>query len=114
MDHITMFLMLVGAHSIGDYALQSNYIAVEKSNSLYVLFIHAMIWTTLISLMWMFLDQQLSWQIILFALLVPHFLMDYSKAQSKWYPKLIRDPKLQLAVDQTFHYTQLIVLLLVN
>ena len=114
MNLMTMYLMLIGAHSLGDYALQSNWIAVEKGKSLYILYIHAMIWTTVVCLVSYVIGFQLGWVKILFILLVPHFIMDYFKAQSKWYPKLIGNEKVELAIDQCFHYVQLLIWLLVR
>lgn len=113
MDFITLYLMLIGAHSLGDYALQSNWIAVEKGKSLYVLYIHAMIWTTVVCLMSCVIGFQLDWVKILFILLIPHFVMDYCKAQSKWYSNVIGNAKVELAIDQCFHYGQLMIWLLV-
>lgn len=114
MNELTILLMLIGGHAIGDYALQSDYIAIEKTKSLYILFIHAMIWTVTISVIWIILGNTLTLVKILFVLLLPHVFMDYCKAQSKWFPKLIKNTNIQLAVDQSFHYIQLIVLLLVR
>ena len=110
-NYITLGLLLIGAHAIGDYALQSEYIAREKTKSLYVLFIHAMIWTTVIVYMWAVCGYSLNPYQILVILFIPHFIMDYCKAQSKWFPKLIKNPKVQLTIDQSFHYMQLITLI---
>lgn len=39
----TLFLLLLAGHALGDYALQSDYMAKEKANSLWVLLMHALI-----------------------------------------------------------------------
>ncbi|MGM0238492.1 DUF3307 domain-containing protein [Enterococcus sp. AZ103] len=111
MNYLTLYILLIGAHTVGDYALQSSYIAVEKTKSLYVLFVHAMIWTTTISVMWLVFGFSLDTKIIVGILLVPHFLMDYLKAQSKIFPKIVSNKKLQLVIDQSFHYIQILIFL---
>lgn len=112
--YITMFVMLVGAHAIGDYALQSEYIAREKTRDLYVLFIHATIWTFTVAMTGYVIGLPINLVHILFILWVPHFVMDYLKAQSKWFPSVVPDPKKQLTIDQAVHYFQLLVLLVVT
>lgn len=114
MNYLTLYILLVGAHTIGDYALQSNWIAMEKCKSLYVLFVHTMIWTTTVSIFGLLMGFALDAKMILGVLLIPHFIMDYTKAQSKWFGKVVSIPKYQLAIDQVFHYVQLAVLLYMN
>lgn len=106
----TLFFILIGSHAIGDYALQTEYIAAGKTSSMYILFIHAAIWTFVITITWFMLGQTVTTNIVLWVLFIPHLLMDYTKAQSLWYARLIRDKDLQLAIDQLFHYVQLIIL----
>ena len=44
-----LLLFVVFAHYIGDFALQSEWVAINKATKWYVLFAHAMIWTGVIS-----------------------------------------------------------------
>lgn len=113
-SYITMFVMLVGAHAVGDYALQSEYIAREKTRDLYVLFIHATIWTFTIAMTGYLIGLSITLAHILLVLWLPHFVMDYLKAQSTWFPSIVPDPKTQLTIDQTVHYLQLLILLIVT
>lgn len=108
-EFITLYFVLLGAHAVGDYALQSDYIAKEKQRSFYVLFIHAMIWTSTVLIACYIIGYRPSTALVIFSLLIPHILMDYAKARSAWYIMVFPNPKVQLAVDQTFHYTQLAI-----
>lgn len=114
MNYLTLYILLIGGHTIGEYALQSNWIATEKCKSLYVLFVHSMIWTTVISIFGLMMGFGIDSKMILFVLLVPHFIMDYTKAQTKWFGKLVPNSKVQLTIDQTFHYLQLGAFLIIN
>lgn len=106
---LSLYLLLILAHALGDYALQSDYIAKEKQQSLYVLFIHTMVWTCTIVIICFLAGYRPSTTLIIFTLLIPHALMDYAKVQSAWFITVFPNPKVQLAVDQVFHYTQLVI-----
>lgn len=103
-------MMLIGAHSIGDYALQSDYIASQKGKDLWVLTMHTFIWTTCISFMWLALGHTLtfvSWALILY---IPHWVLDYVKSHGC----SLRDDKKALWLDQGAHMVQLVVLMLLG
>lgn len=101
--------ILVMTHAVGDYALQSDYIAKGKQTSLYVLFIHVNIWTYIIVATTLFLGTPVKLGLIVVCLWVPHFIMDYLKAQSAWFLKTVPNQKTQLIIDQTVHYLQIAV-----
>lgn len=43
LEILTVFLLLLAGHALGDFALQSNYIATEKARSLWILLMHSLI-----------------------------------------------------------------------
>lgn len=102
------------AHAVGDYALQSDYISKGKQTDLYLLIIHVNIWTYIIVATTLFLGTPVKLGLIVVCLWVPHFIMDYLKAQSTWFPSIVPDHKTQLTIDQTVHYLQLLALLIVT
>ncbi|BBE37443.1 hypothetical protein PHIM1EF22_1700 [Enterococcus phage phiM1EF22] len=109
MSYFYYLAILVMAHALGDYALQSDYIAKGKQTSLYVLFIHVNIWTYIIVATTLFLGTPVKLGLIVVCLWVPHFIMDYLKAQSSWFLKVVPDTRKQFIIDQSVHYLQLFV-----
>lgn len=114
MNFLSLLLVLIGAHAVGDYALQSDYIAKEKTKSFYVLFIHVNIWTFIIASVSYFIDLNINMTNVLFILWIPHLIMDYLKARNKKFKELIPNQSIQLLIDQSFHYIQLILFLLIT
>lgn len=105
-------IILLLAHFIGDYALQSDYIALNKGKDNYILFAHIAIWTFVITATTLLLGYSLFWYHILLVLLIPHFVADYIKAKNLlWCKKL--SPKTSLYIDQSIHFIQIIVLFLI-
>ena len=43
-----LLLMLITAHMFGDYVFQNDFLAINKKNSNFILFIHSWIWTACI------------------------------------------------------------------
>mgnify|MGYP001157835790 CR=1 FL=1 len=107
--NIAEIILLLGAHAIGDYALQSDYIAKEKQRDVYVLFMHALIWTTSIAIMTLLLGLPVNGYNLLFILLLPHILIDHCKNIN--YCGFI-PTKYALAFDQSLHFVQLTIWLL--
>ena len=114
MEYFKLLMILVASHAIGDYALQSDYIAKEKAKSFYVLFIHVNIWTFIITSVSYFIGLNINMVNVLFILWIPHLIMDYLKARNKKFKELIPNQSIQLFIDQSFHYIQLILFLLIT
>lgn len=109
MNYLYYVIILTMAHAVGDYALQSDYIAKGKQTDLYLLIIHVNIWTYIIVATTLFLGTPVKLGLIVVCLWVPHFIMDYLKAQSAWFLKTVPNKKTQLIIDQSVHYLQLFV-----
>lgn len=97
---------------VGDYALQSDYIATQKAKSNYVLTVHAAIWTFVVTMTWIILGNSIDLYQIILVLFLPHFWMDYQKSRDGSYQKVFKTEKQQLTFDQLFHYFQLAMLML--
>ena len=105
-------IILLLAHFIGDYALQNDYIALNKGKDNYILFAHIAIWTFVMTITTIFIGYNIEWHIIILVLLIPHFVADYIKAKNLlWCKKL--SPKTSLYIDQSIHFIQIIVLFLI-
>lgn len=75
-------------HSLGDYFLQTNYLATNKSSDRYLLFIHCLLYTAPFSLYFGF-----DFRIII--LLALHYIIDSLKSRYK---------KFGIVEDQILHY----------
>ena len=102
-------LILLLSHFIGDYALQNDYIALNKGKDNYVLFAHVALWTFTVSATAIYIGLPLTTPIILGILLVPHFIVDYIKARNIFWCKHMK-PTTSLYIDQTIHAIQIIIL----
>jgi len=89
---VKTILTLIACHLVGDYVLQSDYIARTKGENLYHLFIHSFLYTLPFYVVF-------SWNWVLLVIFVMHALIDSLKA--RW--KLIG-----YAVDQIAHYVVLL------
>ena len=98
-----LLLWLIGAHYIGDIALQSDWVANMKRERWYIMHAHVTIWTTMVCLPLAHFGV-LAWWHPLF-LYVGHYISDYIKCQT---PK---DPKLwhYIYYDQGWHLLQLAI-----
>jgi len=76
---VTSMLFLLGAHYIADFPLQSDFIARLKGKRIYILFAHAMIYATIISLVLLYLGKYTDWKF--FVILLSHMLIDWWKAR---------------------------------
>lgn len=110
-EYIVLILLL--SHFIGDYALQNDYIAINKGKDNYVLAAHVATWTFVVSIVAVFLKLNISSELIVCLLFIPHYTMDYIKARNiLWCRKL--SPKLSLTIDQVFHFSQIIALYIIT
>lgn len=110
---MTAFVILIGAHFVGDYALQTDYLATNKGKSLYVLTAHSAIWSFCITMTaWLmgFPPSMLAMLVILF---IPHFVIDKMKVRKIYWFSDMSD-KHCLILDQYLHMVQLLVYLAVT
>lgn len=93
---MTNCLLLVMCHCIGDYVLQSDFLAKTKGTNLYHLFVHCVLYLVPFSIVF-----GVDWKLgILF---VSHFIIDILKAK---YQKII------YVTDQILHYLILTIYLM--
>ena len=101
-----MLLKLLMAHSLGDYFLQTNYLAMNKGKDNYILCIHSILYTFAIGLVFRNEISQLWYWLILLI----HIPVDYIKARGIT-PKLMGETS-ALILDQVIHYLTLILALM--
>lgn len=103
-----MLLKILFAHSLGDYFLQTDYLAMNKGKDNYILCIHAILYTFAVSLIF---GNEIS-QLWYWLILLTHILVDYIKARGIT-PKAIGD-KNALILDQGIHYLILVLALVIK
>lgn len=103
------FIILYFTNLVLDYPLQGSFLAKEKSNSNYLLFVHSAIWGLGISIVLYYLNLFTITKMIM--LVVGHYCVDYLK--SRGYLKAIfKSEKCSLYIDQFIHIIQLTACLL--
>jgi Na+-driven multidrug efflux pump len=85
---INNIIILIMCHLIGDYVLQTNFIAESKGNNWYHLFVHCILYCVPFVIIF-----GITWQF--FILFTMHFLIDLLKA--RYY-------KINYLTDQILHY----------
>lgn len=100
-----MLLKLLFAHSLGDYFLQTDYLAMNKGKDNYILCIHAILYTFAVALIF---GNEIS-QLWYWLILLIHIPVDYIKARGIT-PKRFGD-KNALILDQVIHYVILVLAL---
>lgn len=97
-------LWLVFAHFIGDYGLQSQWMAENKGRNWYVLIAHGMIWTACISIALQYLGLLFPWKVVFLA--TEHIIVDGFKCYC-----LLRGGNRTWweIYDQTWHLTQCLI-----
>ena len=103
-----MLLKILFAHSLGDYFLQSEYLAINKGKDNYLLCIHAILYTFGVSLIF---GNEIS-QLWYWLILLIHIPVDYIKARGIT-PRIMGD-KNALILDQVIHFLTLILALVVK
>jgi hypothetical protein len=104
---LSPILYLILAHLIGDYVMQTDFLAKVKGQNNFILFVHCAIWTLVcvvaLDLLHIFQWWQLPW------LLLSHIAMDWIKCH-----KMPAEHSLGwcLWVDQAFHIFSLAVCLI--
>lgn len=103
-----MLLKILFAHSLGDYFLQTDYLAINKGKDNYILCIHAILYTFAVSLIF---GSEIS-QLWYWLILLTHIPIDYIKARGIT-PKMMGD-KNALILDQGIHYLILTLALVIK
>lgn len=104
-------LLVLLAHYVGDYGLQTDYMAEHKGRDWYVLFAHAAVWTFMVAAAGMLGGLHVGAVPVIIVLLMPHMLIDMVKARRMlWVPRM--SDTAAFAVDQGLHMVQLTVFLL--
>lgn len=99
-----MFGCLIIGHLVGDYILQNNWMAMNKSKNWLALIIHSLVYTTAV-----FLFSLFAGGIGLVAILIiflAHIILDRRTFVRWWLTNINKSPDifwLQVMVDQTFH-----------
>ena len=95
MDILHMLLVLVFCHLVGDYVLQSNFLATTKGSNWYHLFVHCALYVLPFYILF-----DLTWQLVItFAI---HIIVDSLKARYK---------VINYTTDQVLHYLTLLIYL---
>lgn len=103
-----MLLKILFAHSLGDYFLQTDYLAMNKGKDNYILCIHAILYTFAVSLIF---GNEIS-QLWYWLILLTHILVDYIKARGIT-SKAMGD-KNALILDQSMHFLTLVLALVIK
>lgn len=103
-----MLLKILFAHSLGDYFLQTDYLAMNKGKDNYILCIHAILYTFAVSLIF---GNEIS-QLWYWLILLTHILVDYVKARG--ITSNIMGDKNALILDQVIHFLTLTLALIVK
>ncbi len=96
------------AHYIGDYALQSDFVASTKGRLDYILFCHALIWTGCVCAALAYFGVFAWWKVAF--LLLGHFAIDRWKARKTDKTNALTS---DLWVDQMGHFAQIVLVTLV-
>lgn len=107
MELLNIFLALFMAHFIADFPLQGDFLAQMKGKNNYLLFCHCMIYTAIICLVLWAAGIYTLWKFIL--LVISHFAIDYWKCHFTSKETALT---LSLYIDQGFHFTVLLFLLI--
>ena len=104
---IEHFIILFGAHCIGDYPLQGEFLAKIKGSNSFLLFIHSFIWAFCIFMAFKYIGITLGW-LAFYNLVLFHWFIDQMKCSfGVLYPKYALTRFLW--VDQFLHVVQIYV-----
>ena len=88
---LELLLWVIGAHFIGDYAMQSDWMAKNKGKSIYVMIAHCAIYTVVCAIPFEMFGACIPW--VMGIIFITHFFSDYLKCNNLY----------GLAIDQTIH-----------
>ena len=98
-------LILMLAHYIADFSLQSNFLATYKSKYDHLLFVHCFIWTGVMCLTLEYLGIFATWKLVY--LFVGHWVTDRWKARHKENKE--KGLTKLLWIDQSIHFIQVLL-----
>ena len=102
-----MILQLLFAHCLGDYLFQTDYLASNKGKDNYILFVHSVLYTLAVYIVFGATISSLGYWLIL----LTHIPIDYVKARGIT-PEKYGDSG-ALIIDQLIHYIVLIISILI-
>jgi hypothetical protein len=98
---------MILAHLLYDFHWQGAFIADNKGKRLFLLFIHALTWTMLVSLPLFYLGGYALWKILF--LFITHFFIDMWKSKQ---PKT-DDNFYLIYIDQALHFATILIVILI-
>jgi hypothetical protein len=98
---------LISAHFIGDWALQSRWIAENKSSIPEILFAHCMIYAATISIALQYLNILSPWKVVF--LIVTHFITDSWSSNKHKNCSNFSEKRRTLYIDHMYHLIQLLI-----
>ena len=101
-------ILLVLAHYVGDYSLQTDWMAENKGKSWYVALAHSCVWSFAIACTGMLIGMRMNPLVIILVLVIPHMMLDHVKAAGDLWAGHV-DQGTALAIDQVAHFVQLLV-----
>lgn len=106
-------IIIVFAHLIGDYFLQTEYLAINKGKDKYILFVHSMLY--LFGIIVVFGIFGMSIDLLSgIVIVISHLFIDNYKATGKMAKMLSKTKFSDIFVDQFLHYLILILLVIIN
>lgn len=102
-DTLNTLLILIFCHLVGDYVLQSNFLATTKGENWYHLFVHCVLYC-----LPFFIIFGMTWQLIY--IFITHLIVDFSSSPLIDSMKA-RYNKISYLTDQICHYIVMLVYL---
>jgi len=101
-------IWLIFAHFIGDWGLQSEWLALNKGKHWLVMLAHCMIWTGCVCIALEYWNVFAYWKVVF--LFLTHFVIDTWKCRVYAEKPFCQQPDAcHLYIDQVLHFIQLIV-----
>ena len=103
-------IWLIFAHFVGDFSLQTSFMAQTKGKLWYVMLAHSIVWTACIAAMLQSMGMFATWKVAF--LIVGHFMCDKWKCMASIPPANEDPPKDRwhlVYYDQVFHMMQLVI-----
>lgn len=115
LPEMSPFDLLLLAHFLGDFPLQTNWMAANKATKWLPLMVHSMLYTTLLGTIAFFGFGGLIWWQLL-VIFLTHVLLDRRTFVTWWMTHVMKTnpaeyPWLGIMVDQVFHVTLLALIL---
>lgn len=100
MTVIELAFWVVACHMIGDYVLQSDFIATTKGSNWYHLIVHSVLYCVPFAFLFKYMEYGM---VYIIALLITHIIIDASKARYK---------AIDYLGDQVLHYLILFIIIM--